>query len=128
MNSMKRVFVTFLAFLVILPSLACAMPVCAMSQPVSPQMPCHDQMDEGQGDLDSIMLLQDCMGIDIQVAETIPEWNSKDQSGFDISSAIVIADFSAIFSVQRSPRAPPLQQHLFPAEPSIVLTTQRFRI
>jgi len=125
---MKRVFVTFLAFLVFLPSLACAMPVCTMSQPVESQLPCHESMDGDQADFDALMLLQDCMGIDFQVAESIPEMSGKDKSGYDFSSAIVVADYRTLLANQRSPRAPPLSRHLFPSEPSIVLTTQRFRI
>ena len=91
-------------------------------------MPCHDQMDSDQVDLDELMFLQDCMGIDFQVAETMPELGSKDKSGCDFTPTIAVADYSTISAAQSAPRAPPLSRYLFLSEPSIVLTTQRFRI
>ena len=135
---MRRLFTTFLTFLVLLPSLACAMPVCATSEPVESQMPCHDQMDNDQINLDKLMALQDCklmtlqdcMGVDFQVAENGPNLGLSDKSKntFDQVAAIVDAYNWSILASKSPPRAPPLKRISLQFEPSIILSTQRFRI
>ena len=127
---MRRLFTTFLTFLVLLPSLACAMPVCSMSQPVDSQMPCHDQMDSDQIDLDKLMILQDCMGVDFQVAESGPNLglNDKSKNTFDQVAVIVDTNNWSILASKSPPRAPPLKLISLQFEPSIILSTQRFRI
>jgi len=127
---MRRLFTTFLTFLVLLPSLACAMPVCSMSQPVDSQMPCHDQMNSDQIDLAKLMTLQDCMGVDFQVAESGPNLglNDKSKNTFDQVAVIVDTNNWSILASKSPPRAPPLKRISLQFEPSIILSTQRFRI
>ena len=127
---MRRSFAIFLTFLVLLPSLACAMPVCSMSQPVDAQNPCHDQMDNDQTNPDKLMILQDCMGIDFQVAEKVSDFGMKDKGKdtFDQVPVIVATNNWSILASKSPPRAPPLSRISLQFEPSIVLTTQRFRI
>ena len=127
---MRRLFTTFLTFLVLLPSLACAMPVCSTSEPVESQMPCHDQMDNDQINLDKLMTLQDCMGVDFQVAENGPNLGLSDKSKntFDQVAAIVDTYNWSILASKSPPRAPPLKRISLQFEPSIILSTQRFRI
>ena len=127
---MRRLFAIFLTVLVLLPSLACAMPVCSMSQPSDSQMPCHDQMDSGQIDLDKLMTLQDCMGVDFQVAKKAHDFglNDKSKNTFD-QVAVIVDTFNWFILVSKSPpRAPPLNRISLQFESSIILTTQRFRI
>jgi hypothetical protein len=127
---MRRLSTTFLALLVFLPSLACAMPVCSMSQPVDSQVPCHDQKENDQASLDKLMILQDCMGIDFQIAKKAPDFEMKDKGKitFDQVAAIVYTNNRSILASKIPPRAPPLSRNALQFEPSIVLTTQRFRI
>ena len=127
---MRRLFTTFLTFLVLLPSMACAMPVCSMSQPVDPPMPCHGQMDNDQINLDALMTLQDCMGVDFQVAESVPDFgmNDKGKDTFDQAAVIVDTSYPSILASKSPARAPPLRRTPLQFEPSVILTTQRFRI
>tara|TARA_B110000879_G_scaffold197619_1_gene268537 strand:- start:3508 stop:3828 length:321 start_codon:yes stop_codon:yes gene_type:complete len=106
------------------------MPVCSMSQPVDSQMPCHDQMDSDQIDLDKLMILQDCMGVDFQVAESGPNLglNDKSKNTFDQVAVIVDTNNWSILASKSPPRAPPLKLISLQFEPSIILSTQRFRI
>ena len=135
---MRRLFTTFLTFLVLLPSLACAMPVCSTSEPVESQMPCHDQMDNDQINLDKLMALQDCklmtlqdcMGVDFQVAENGPNLGLSDKSKntFDQVAAIVDAYNWSYLASKSRPRAPLLESISLQFVPSIILSTQGFRI
>jgi len=106
------------------------MPVCATSEPVESQMPCHDQMDNDQINLDKLMTLQDCMGVDFQVAENGPNLGLGDKSrnNFYQFAAIVYACNWSILASKSPPRAPPLKRISLQFEPSIILSTQRFRI
>lgn len=127
---MRRLFATFLTFLVLLPSLVCAMPVCPMSQPVDLEMPCHGQMNNDRVNLDALMILQDCTGVDFQVAEKGPSVgvNDKGYDAFDHAAVIVDTKNWSILASKSPPRAPPLRRISLQFEPSIVLITQRFRI
>lgn len=129
-RDMRRLFATFLTFLVLLPSLACAMPVCSMSQPVDSQMPCHDQMDNDQINFDKLMILQDCMGVDFHVAEKAPDFgmNDKAKDTFGQVAVIVDTNYWSVLVSKSPPRAPPLRRISLQFEPSLILTTQRFRI
>lgn len=101
-------------------------------------MPCHDQMDNDQINLDKLMALQDCklmtlqdcMGVDFQVAENGPNLGLSDKSKntFDQVAAIVDAYNWSILASKSPPRAPPLKRISLQFEPSIILSTQRFRI
>ena len=127
---MRHLFATFLAFLVLLPSLACAMPICLMSQSTSESTLCHDQMDNDRLNVDGFMILQDCTGVDFQVSENVPDLGIKDKSKdtLDPNAIIVETNYPPILTTKSSPRAPPVRLGALFIEPSLILTTQRFRI
>ena len=93
-------------------------------------MPCHDQMDNGQDSDEGLMFLQDCLGVDYQVAEAAfkLDGTDKDKAQIELPFDTVVTDYAAFMVDQHSPRAPPPKRTTLSPEPSIVLTTQRFRI
>ena len=119
------------------PSLACAMPVCAdEAQAAATEQPCaghsghHDsgkKADTGKG---KVNLLKDCMGLDLQVADA-PVLKKAD-TGPSLSF-IIISDTSAL-SIRASRDTggirgpPPDGLFLSQTQPSIILITQRFLI
>lgn len=123
---MRNFLIGFLTLVMLTPSLACAMTYCPM--PVkNEQTPCHQTGDTQQ---DGPMLALDCMGLDL----------FQQDARFDIplpdSSAELIhfawADLTADYNVQpadiRFVRGPPDRTGQSPDKPSLILTTQRFRI
>lgn len=119
------------------PSLACAMPICADS-PKTPQpghSPCvehyaspEDTQKSGDSS-DKVNLLIDCMGVDLQTAD-----DQADIKKYDVTD--IVAYVSADESLASQPdfinskiRGPP-PDWLARSEthPPIILTTQRFRI
>ena len=127
---MRRLYITFLTCLVLLPSLACAMPACSVSQPIDLPVPCHGQVDGDEISLDGFMILQACMDIDFQVAEKTSIFSVNDKTGDPFGSLAVIADTSQrfILASQIRSREPPSRRLSFHFKPSVILTTQRFRI
>jgi len=125
---MKRITLTFLTLLAVLPSLMCFMAFCPMqSAQASEPVPCHEQAE--QSDDSGIMLMSDCMGIDFFSSNTSFDFQ-PDQQIDTIDFAW--ADISAIHSFEpknvNAIRGPPLAiDTLNPSQP-LYLTTQRFRI
>ncbi len=120
------------------PSLACAMPVCAepAKAVAAAQMPCGDHMNmEHHGDKkeksSSGMLMKDCMGLELQVADNGPVIHKPDVSkDVPVILALNVQPVSSWtlgnVTVIRGP--PPDWPSHFQTQPSIILTTQRLRI
>lgn len=136
-----RKFLAALMMLVMLtPSLACAMPVCAdkAQAAVTTEQPCaehHAGHDTGSGKDSSsspkgINFLIDCMGVDLQTADSASVQKPDIQAGPVFASIIVtdvpVVPASAQSSEIRGP--PPDWLTLSQTQPSILLTTQRLRI
>ena len=125
---MRRITITFLTLLAVLPSLMCFMAFCPMqSAQASEPVPCHEQAE--QSDDGGIMLMSDCMGIDFFSSNTSSDFQPDQQID---TVDLVWADISAIHSFELSNvnaiRGPPLAKDaLSPSQP-LYLTTQRFRI
>jgi hypothetical protein len=128
MNPMRNFLLGFLTLIMLTPSLACAMTYCPMqSANTGEQKPCHQSKDSKK---DGPMLVLDCMSIDlfsqdIQTALPQPE---------DLSDTVHFAwaDLTPDYSFQpaniHAIRAPPDWSATPPGQPSLILTTQRFRI
>lgn len=136
---MRETLLSFLMLIMLTPSLACAMPVCAEpTQAAKPmamsEIPCHGMQhyeDKTEKKSSSGMLMKDCMGLELQVADNGPVIHKPDIS----------KDAPAILSLNTEPLTlwtlaeateirgpPPNWPSHFQTQPSIILTTQRLRI
>jgi len=128
---MRRFFGAFLALLVITPSLACAMPVCAQSSKSSSlvEKPCHDH-ESGEKKSDHIRFVIDCMGVDLQKADA-SHLEKVDLRTVSIDFPFIndeVMSQSGSYSPQII-RGPPLDWPItHQNDSSIILTTQRLRI
>ncbi len=135
MINMRLLLTSFLLLLILTPSLACAMPTCAddKQQVEAKNQPCADRHSEhGKDNKDSstVNFVVDCMGVDMQLADT----TSLDKP--DFKTDVVIYAFAA--DVLNNPliqtkadtiRGPPPDLlSRYETQPSIILTTQRYRI
>ena len=136
---MKKFLAVIMMLVMLMPSLACAMPVCAdKAQVTAPEQPCaehHPGHDTGNGKDSSpppkgINFLIDCMGVDLQTADNATVQKPDIQAG-PVFAAIIIRDVPVVPAPvdHREIRGPPPDwPDLLQAQPSILLTTQRFRI
>lgn len=116
------------------PSLACAMPVCGEKMVAKKAtIPCTDHADyssDQQSDAgQKVKLLKDCMGVDLQVADSI----SVGQPDIHVYTvALLPSDGPTVTTpdgeadVIRGP--PPDWPVAHSTQPSLILSTQRFRI
>lgn len=136
---MRKILLSFLMLIMLTPSLACAMPVCAepaqAAKPMSmSEMPCHGMdhhSDKKEKKSSSGMLMKDCMGLELQVTDNGPVIHKPDISkdapailalNIEPVSVWTLAEATEI----RGP--PPDWPSHFQTQPSIILTTQRLRI
>ena len=132
---MKKFLAVIMMLVMLTPSLACAMPVCAdeahaaaTEQPCAEHHPGHETSDKRS--TGKVNLLLDCMGIDLQKADTA----SLDKP--DLKTDPVVYALAA--DIGTSPPAhadsgtirgpPPDWPALSQTQSSLLLTTQRFRI
>ena len=120
---MKQFILTFLTLLAITPSLACAMTTCPMQSAMAGDaMPCH-------GDNDTLMLMQDCMGVDF-FSQDVSYDIQINQPVDDVD--IAWADLTPAYHSEphqiNAIRGPPPRINIAGLQPSIYFTTQRFRI
>lgn len=128
---MRNFIALLLIFMIVMPSMVCAMSVCSHSSSQTP--PCHSSTPESSKEHKSpqkIMLMIDCMGVDMQKADT----SSIDKP--DLKKEIVV--YGLVYTppiIQnlhleagdiRGP--PPDWPDIHETQPSLILTTQRFRI
>lgn len=136
---MRKILLSFLMLVMLTPSLACAMPVCTepaqAAKPMNmPDMPCHGMdhhSDKKEKKSSSGMLIKDCVGLELQVADNGPVIHKPDVSknapailalNIEPVSVWTLAETTEI----RGP--PPDWPSHFQTQPSIILTTQRLRI
>ncbi len=126
-------------FIMFMPSLACAMPVCAEpAQTAKPmamaEMPCHGMEHHGdkkEKKSSSGMLMKDCMGLEFQVADDAPSLHKPDVTKDPpaILAAYILPVTTWTLADTRGIRGPPPEwPALSQTQPSIILTTQRLRI
>ena len=115
------------------PSLACAMLVCADSKQAvkTEQPPCagHHSGSRKAESSGKIMLLIDCMGMDLQVADSNADFKKPDTQGdvivYALANETLLSQPDYIVSKIRGP--PPDWPSISQTQPSILLTAQRFR-
>ncbi|MCC6597552.1 MAG: hypothetical protein IT559_02035 [Alphaproteobacteria bacterium] len=117
------------------PSLACAMPVCADDSraEMTASQPCaehHSGQDSAKIKSDKVNLILDCMGVDLQKVDTASVDKPNLKTHFVVytpAKAVIVQPVTHInAAIIRGP--PPNRFLLSQSEPSILLTTQRFRI
>ncbi len=134
---MRKLLVTILMLVMLTPSLACAMPICAdEAQAAAVEQPCaghsgHHQSSEKKEPVGKVNFLKDCMGVDLQVADdaaSVKVPDLKKDTPFDDSLVAYPAKiWPAVAAIEiRGP--PPDWLAFLLTQPSILLTTQRLRI
>ena len=123
---MRKISTQLLIILVCIPYLACAMPDCGHETVViqSDVHPCTDHQGQQTSD---VMLLQDCAGLDVPLIQHDSSFQKTDFKSDELTasgygSELLKADAFlevTVRSVWDAASRPP---------PSIVLTTQRFRL
>ncbi|GJL85420.1 MAG: hypothetical protein DHS20C02_11950 [Micavibrio sp.] len=124
MKDMRKVLLGFMTLLMLTPVLACGMAFCPTMANAAEQQPCH----ETDGN-DGPMLVVDCMGVDLfqqDVSNDIQPDLSVDN--VDYAWADLVADYNFQPDNINGIRGPPDQALRPQPQPSIILTTQRFRI
>ena len=128
MEFMRKILLGFMTLLMLTPVMTCAMAFCPMqSAHAGEQKPCHQSKDSKK---DGPMLALDCMGVNLfqQDAQAdVPQ----PQASVDIIH-FAWADLTAGYNFQPTAvhfiRGPPFDTERPQSQPSIILTTQRFRI
>lgn len=136
MNVMRRFMLTFMAIIMFTPSLVCAQTMmCAKMQqsPAQQEMPCHGQSDNATDTDDNtgLMMLKDCMGIDLHQAKGTDTALDMIPDGKDIMPVFVVAEVGTIndgISSHTARAPPPVPDRLFSGYPDPYLATQRLRI
>jgi len=125
MGNMRKTLLGFMTLLMLTPVLVCAMSFCPMQSAQAAQSePCH-QTDDNKG----IMLSLDCMDVDLFQSDTANDI----QPDLTIDSVdYVLADLTSGWSLTPANihgiRGPPERTTEPYVRPSLILTTQRFRI
>lgn len=130
---MRKFLAAILMLVMLTPSLACAMPICADVAQASVEQPCDGHtghQDIGKKEPASkVSLMKDCMGVDLQVADdgaSIKAPDFKQDIPFDIGFiAHPVTSPSIAIIGNRGP--PPRWPEYSRTRPSIILTTLRFR-
>ena len=130
---MKRITLTFLTLLMVIPSLVCGVTLCPMKSAQAAEVsadapvPCHEQSQE---DTDTgVMLMQDCMGVDLQKSDTA----STDKPDLK-TDLVVYASLTDVLTNQLTQidsnaiRGPPMRPDIVATYLPIYQTTQRFRL
>ena len=132
---MRKFLFSFLILLMLTPSLACAMPSCVKGAKaeMSSSQPCaehHPGHESGKKETGKVNLLLDCMGVDMQKADTASIDKPDLKKDFVVyalaNDAPVIQVLHTDEGTIRGP--PPDWPNLHETQPSLILTTQRFRI
>lgn len=131
---MRKFLFSFLILLMLMPSLACAMPACVdKTQDAAAEQPCaghgSHHISFPQSDIKKINLLKDCMGVDLQTADAhaLKKPDISQEHFFIVTAdAHVVTDPTFHDVVIRGP--PPDWPAFNDTRPPLLLTTLRFRI
>lgn len=126
---MRKILLGFMTFLMLTPILTCAMPFCPMKGAQAAETkPCHQSKSSKKS---GSMMLLDCMGVDLFQPALQADVPGPDNAADTIHFAW--ADLTADYSFQpvdlHGIRGPPDgDRRTSINRPSLILTTQRFRI
>ncbi len=126
-------FFSFLMLSVLTSSWMCGMGCCGLSTAqaaeVSEMVPCHEET-QGKNDMNSLMFMSDCMNVDLGLSsESVLLKLSSIQMDMDVPSQINLALLQTLPSLgSKNAQAPPDIGFIQNTFPSLILTTQRFRL
>ena len=129
MEDMRKILLGFMTVLMLTPVLACAMTFCPMqsAQAAEPE-PCHETGDKDTG-AELPMLALDCMGIDLFSQDMSVDYALDQQADApDFTWANLTTEYDFNEGHDNAIRGPPDWLHITQTRPSLILTTQRFRI
>ena len=123
---MRNVILTTLLFIMVLPSLACAMPCHEMSAKTpSDQPPCHGQEESAP---DGPRLMEECTGVDYATQADqsleLPNHTLLDSPSLAADKTIKLHALAESGPI----RGPPDRHRESHFSPPVLLTTQRLRI
>jgi hypothetical protein len=124
---MKKILLGFMTLLMLTPVMACAMTFCPMqsAQAAEPE-PCHETEDKGA---ELPMLVFDCMGVDLFAQDVSFDYQLDQQlDTIDFAWADLTTEYNLYGRHGNAIRGPPDWLHISQTQPSLILTTQRFRI
>lgn len=141
---MKKITLSFLTLLMLLPSLVCFMAFCAMPQQAhaavissgnneTDSQPCHESGAKDKKAADGIMMVQDCMGVDFFTPDVTGDTALK-TANMDNSIPYFGADYAAIgypdmkMHSSRAIRGPPSAVITHGFYLPVYMTTRRIRI
>ncbi|PJB72796.1 MAG: hypothetical protein CO093_02130 [Alphaproteobacteria bacterium CG_4_9_14_3_um_filter_47_13] len=134
MQLMRNIVLGFLTILMLMPSLACAMPSCVSGAKAeaSTNQPCADHHPGHEGskkETGKVNLLLDCMGVDMQKADTASIDKPNLKTDFVVYALVteIVADQLAHTDAGTIRGPPSTANAMSPSRP-LYLTTQRFRI
>lgn len=132
---MRQLLLGFLMLVMLTPSLVCAMPICTdEALAAKAQVPCADHTDhhgdKKEGKSNKLTFMSDCAGVDMQKADTA-SFEKPDLKSDPL--LFVLIDDLSLDNVAHTDAGnirgpPPDWPALSRTQPSILLTTQRFRI
>lgn len=132
---MKKFLATLMMLVMLTPSLVCAMPVCAEPAKIAAaEQPCTEHVkkhgNDAEGKKKQVNFLQDCTGVDLQMASAPSIEKPDTQKDFLFTAFDVPAMSAWSLGHIAGVRGPPpfewvqVSQSLLP----IFLTTQRIRV
>ena len=128
---MRSVLLAILIAAVFSPSLMCGMDMCAMPAhaiETGSDKPCQDH--EGQDRGGGVMMLKDCIGLDLMPGKAFADMPAPDID--TIAFAYPVADVAglplAAMPGAKAIRGPPESGRRHASQPLTLLITQRFRI
>lgn len=133
---MRKFLLSFLMLIMLTPSLACAMPICADPvEAAATEQPCAGHTSHGESKKEDqsgkVMLLKDCMGLELQVADSAASIQKPDlvkAIPFILAADIQTVPFWTVSDNTGIRGPPPDWPGHSQTRPSILLTTQRLRI
>jgi hypothetical protein len=129
---MRQLALTFLTVLMLMPSLACAMPMCKSNAQASATPPCHGATHANQENADqntSGMLIQDCMGVDLQKSDTVSIDNPDLKTDFVVYASLTNVLTNQLAQIDSNTiRGPPLRPDFVVTDLPVYQTTQRLRL
>lgn len=130
MNSMNKLLhALFVVTLLVVPVLAQAAPcIMAMSQEVQAQEgePCPNHQSSTPQP-DHQMSVAECVDVDMMTGADMLTFKLT-KSDHDVTAVLPLLKTGQVIALLAAPRAPPTQAQFSIPQPSLILTTQRFRV
>ena len=132
---MRKLLATLMMLVMLTPSLACAMPICAGETAAKiATKPCFEHTTNHRNQKSEtgkkLNLLKDCMGVDLQVADDVsihkPDLQDTPVFILALNSGLPVSWPDNKTDGIRGP--PPYWPDIQSTQPSLILSTQRFRI